>query len=328
MTRRWITAGVVGLLIGTTALLVVAALRPDAPPRAPVAPISVGAIEVVGDTTWRWIGPDDCNADTDIIQVQRRTGEGEWFGTRVPLVSVSGITFSANGDDGVALGTSTSCGRQIAVTRDGGRTWSIDERNPTLVDAWWVDQQVWGVDISTGSAVVKPFRLIERRVPRIASLAADAEYAQPCDARDGVPSKVAFFTERTGLLLCEHRILTSRLIARTTDGGLNYERLTDDRSASGLDGDGTIQDFVVAGSENVWALFDDQECAEGQLRISDSQGQFFTRLPCLDGKLGVEKILGVTFTDARRGVMLAVGGNQPLMFETKDSGETWTPSAE
>jgi photosystem II stability/assembly factor-like uncharacterized protein len=155
--------------------------------------------------------------------------------------------------------------------------------------------------------------------------AAKVEPSQPCDARDGIPSHVAFFTERTGLLLCQHRILSSRLIARTADAGLNYERLTDNRAASGLDGDGTMQDFLVAGSEYAWALFDNDECDEGQLRVSDSQGQLFVRLPCLERKLGVDEILGVAFTDERRGVMLAVGDNVPLMLQTKDSGATWTP---
>ena len=69
------------------------------PPAVEAAPLSVGAVEVVGDTTWRWVGPNDCTTDTDIIQLQRRSGDGEWSGARIPLVTVLGITFSDSGDE-------------------------------------------------------------------------------------------------------------------------------------------------------------------------------------------------------------------------------------
>ena len=123
--------------------------------------------------------------------------------------------------------------------------------NPALVDAWWVDQRVWGINNSSGATVIEEFRLLQRRSPRLTP-ATEAAVPSPCQAADGVPSRVAFFTEVTGLVLCEHRILTSRLIARTTDAGANFERLIDSRQGSGLDGEGTIEDLEVAGEENVW----------------------------------------------------------------------------
>jgi len=324
--RRLVTATVVGTLVFGTAILVMFALRPPPPPVAPSAPLGVGAVDVVGDRTWRWVGPTDCTPDTDIIQMQSRVGNGDWLGSRVPLVNVYGISFSENGEDGIAFGTSMSCVRSIALTSNAGRTWYVDDRNPVLVDAWWVGSRIWGIDNTSGDTMlgkysmrIKPatLRLVAQPVP-----AAEGT----CDAQDGTPTNVAFFDDEIGLLLCEQRITSDRLIARTVNAAESFERLTDSRPASGLDGSGEILDLDVAGESNAWTLFSaDEECPEGQLRASDSQGQFWDRLPCLPRSANVQQILDVAFADPDQWIMLAISDNQPLMLVTKDGGDSWNP---
>ena len=117
-----------------------------------------------------------------------------------------------------------------------------------------------------------------------------------------------------------------RLLARTRNAGRNWERWTDARGITGLDGPGPIIDLdVVAGPTDViWTLFEGGECPEGQLRRS--VGRSFDRLRCPSETVAVDTVLAVAFTTPRRGSMLGLADGEPVLAQTRDGGSTWTPT--
>ena len=320
MRRGVVTGGIVGALALGTTLLVVLALRPVEIEVAPVAPYEIGAVAARGNTIWRWVGPVDCNADADVVQIERSVDGGEWIPSPMPLSNVYGISF-ADGKAGVATGTTSECTRGVAVTKDGGRTWIARTDNPVLLDAWYEGNIIWGIERLIGQPVLAAYkvdtRLRLRPVNGISPI-------QPCDASDGVPDQIGFWNDTTGLLFCENDVVGSRLVARTTNQGKNFERLADDRPATGLDGGGSVLDMDVAGSETVWLqITSEAGCSEGQLRVSDSQGAVFDRLPCPSKSVDINDVLDVAFTSETNGVMLALLDREPVMYVTKDGGASW-----
>jgi len=322
--RRLGGAILVGALVLATGTLVLLALRPESTPEVPPATIDDGAVAAAGDIVWRWRGPSDCNPDTNATKLQQRVGDGEWTASRIPLVSVTSLHF-VDESDGVATGTTPGlCSRGVALTDDGGQTWRSRDDNPVLFDAWWVDHRVWGIEQSIEGPVLNVYtvRGRDRLVP-----VEDPTILDPCDARDGTPSQVAFFSAKLGLLLCENTVTSERLIARTTSAGEAFERLTDNSPGSGLDGAGRVLALDVIGDETAWVLFSAEgECKEGQLRRSDSQGAVWDRLPCPSESVRIDLALDVAFTSRDEGVLLGVNNGDVAMFATDDGGTTWTPS--
>ncbi len=323
MSRGQLTGAVVGVLALATTLLVVLALRPASVERPPVAPFEIGAVAASGDTVWRWVGPTDCNADADVVQIERSIGGDAWTTTAMPLSNVYSLSF-ANDQLGVATGTTRACARGVAVTTDGGRTWKSSSDNPVLLDAWAEGKTIWGIARVIGQPQLGAYRVdAKKRLRPIAAL----KPMQPCDAADGVPDQIAFFDNSTGLLFCENDVVGTRLIARTTNSGANFERLADDRPQTGMDGGGSVVDMDVAGSKTVWLQFvGEGDCSEGQLRISDSQGAVFDRLACPSESVTVNKVLDVAFSSEKDGVMLGLVDRAPAMFTTDDGGSTWSNS--
>lgn len=308
-------------LVIATAVVVVYALRSPQPPSASASIITSGAVASVGEQTWRWTGSPECTPTSSITEVTYRIGDGPWDSAPIPLVNVDALTFE-NRHRGIAVGENDLCSRAIAITLDGGKTWTSNDANPALFDAWWVQRRVWGIDQSGGAASIQPYRLR----PGTDQLAPDPKLTPifPCDARDGSAAHVAFYSRDAGLLLCEQAVTDERLLARTTDGEI-FERLTDSRSATGLDGEGPVLDLDVAGADSAWVLFPpSDECEVGQLRSSLDQGATWQRLPCLSVSADINLVLDVAFTSPEHGVMLAASGNQPLMFTTNDGGKTWS----
>ena len=323
MNRRMITSVVVGLLALVTVGLVLVSLRPSTPPRAPAAPITTGALAVAGNVTLRWAGPTDCNPDTDVIQLEQSVGGGSWTGVKMPLVTVYGMTFdSDNPNVGLAYGTTRNCARGVAITENGGLTWRYRSDNPQLVDASWINGRLWGIDRTTTSVVAaydlrNHFRLV--KLPKITA-------ATVCDAQDGVPTSIAFYTVSKGMMLCEQQTTQGRLIAYTPNAAATWERVADTSPTGGLDGAGPIQDLDVAGTKSAWVLFPaGVECNAGQLRHSTSLGSVWAREPCLPGSLHIDLILDVTFTSPTQGLMLATSNGAVTMLQTSDAGKTWTP---
>ena len=325
MIRRLGSVILVGALVLTSGTLVVLALRPEAVPQVPPAAIDDGVVAAAGDVVWRWSGPSDCNPDTDAIQLQWRVADEDWTGSRIPLGSVSSLHF-VDESRGIATGTTSRlCSRGIAITEDGGENWRYRKDNPVLFDAWWVGRRVWGIAQSSGDLELDIYKVRDRGqlVP-----VKGAAPTMPCDARDGAPSQVGFFTAELGLLLCQQQITGERLIARTTSAGESFERLVDSRPGSGLDGEGEVLALEVIGEKTAWTLFSAEgECKEGQLRRSDSQGAIWDRLPCPSESVGVDLVLDVAFTTQDDGVLLGVKNGNVAMFATKDGGTTWTPSS-
>lgn len=323
MRRGIVTGAVVGLLaLGTTSLVVVA-LRPVQVETPPVAPFEIGAVAANGNTLWRWVGPTDCNPDADVVQVERSVGGDDWIRSPMPLSNVYGLSF-ADAEHGVATGTTSECARGVAVTDDGGRTWRLRQDNPVLLDAWYQGSTIWGIERVIGQPVLAAYRadnrLRLRPVPGVTSI-------QPCDASDGVPDQIGYWTDTTGLLFCENDVVGSRLMARTTNQGKNFERLADDRPATGLDGGGSVLDMDVVGTETVWLqITPEAGCREGQLRVSDSQGAVFDRLPCPSKSVSIDEILDVAFTSETDGVLLGVLERAPVMYVTNDGGASWSTS--
>lgn len=320
MNRRLVSLLLVGGLVLASAALVVAALRPTTPPPVAAAAPEVGALAVVGDTAWRWSGPGECTPEADSVAVERRAGDDAWEGTQIPLVTVFDLAFNRAGE-GVALGTAPGCGRGVVVSDDGGASWHYREDNPVLLDAWWSRSYLWGIERGAGppalhAYVVRDDRLVE--APRL-------EVTTPCDAADGAASQVAFYTNQLGLLLCEQRISQQRLIARTTTAGTAFDRVADGNPDTGLDGPGPITALEVAGRSAAWVLFAAAaECAEGQLRRSQSRGAVWERLPCVSEAVPVSKILDVALESVRRGTMLATDdAGRVMLLRTRDAGSTW-----
>lgn len=325
MSRGLVTGAVVGVLALVTTLLVVLALRPADTQPLPVAPYESGAVAVAGDSVWRWVGPIDCNADADVLQVERSQNNGPWTPAAIPLANVYGLSF-ANDRYGIATGTTRECARGISVTADGGRTWKSHKDNPVLLDAWFEGNTIWGIERVIGQAQLGAFRINSRNLLQPIK---GIKPIQPCDVADGVPDHIAFWNDSTGLLFCENDVVGSRLIARTTNAGSNFERLADNRPSSGLDGGGSVTDMDVAGTETVWLVVaDGGECAEGQLRTSDSQGAVFDRLPCPSESVTVDDVIDVAFSSSTKGVMLGLVDREPAMFTTTDGGATWTATTE
>ena len=120
-------------------------------------------------------------------------------------------------------------------------------------------------------------------------------------------------------------MISSLLIARTTNAATSFEALADDRPTLGLDGAEAIDELDVSGAKSVWALFaPGGACSEGQLRYSDSEGASFTRLTCPAKSFDVDEVLDVAFTSDTDGVMLGLRNRQPVMATTSDGGDTWT----
>lgn len=325
MSRSRITGAVVGLLALVTTLLVVVALRPTTTDPLPVAPFEVGAVAASGNTVWRWVGPTDCNADADVLPLERSVDGGAWSGAPIPLANVTGLSFASE-QLGVATGTTRTCARGVSVTNDGGRSWKSAKDNPVLLDAWYVGNTIWGIERVIGQAVLGAYRVDnQRRVRPINRI----KPIQPCQIADGVPDHIAFWNDSTGLLYCENDVVGSRLIARTTNGGANFERLADDRPSYGLDGSGSVIDMDVTGEETVWLQFSSASaCPEGELRISDSQGAVFDRLECPSKSVSVDEMLDAAFSSETDGVMLGLVDREPAMFVTDDGGTTWSPSSQ
>ncbi len=267
-------AVVVAALLLVTGVVVALALRSPSPPPSPVQfKPNVGALAVAGGgVAWRWVGPSDCPGTGDEIPVQRAT-EGGWVDSPIPLVTVTHLSFRRL-DDGIAVGTTTTCGRGVALTRDGGATWQAPAGNPPLEDAWWVGNRVWGITAAGG-----PARLVRYEV-RGYRLVRERETSPACDVGDGSPTLTAFMTPSRGVLLCQRLTEDGRLIARTLDSGENWERWVDGRVVSGLDGRGPIIDLdaVPGGGGVLWTVFAKDECPEGGIRRST--GRTFDRLPC------------------------------------------------
>jgi hypothetical protein len=315
-----LTAAAVGLMALVATALVVMALRPAAAPRPPVAPLEIGAVAAADGNVWRWVGPENCNADADVVQLERSQAGGDWARFAIPLANVRSLSF-ANAQDGVATGTTSTCSRGIAVTSDGGRTWKARKDYPVLLDAWYQGSTIWGVERTIGQPTLAAYRVDPamrmRPVPGVQPI-------QPCAASDGVPDQIAFWTDTTGLLLCQNTVIGNRLLARTTNGGASFEALTDDRPELGLDGTEPITDLDVIGQTNAWVLFEPGAgCPEGQVRASTSQGAVFQRLPCPSKSVRVQEVLDVAFTSPKAGVMLALQDREALMLSTSDGGRTW-----
>lgn len=321
MNRGLVTGAVVGVLALATALLVVLALRPAEPERPPVAPFEIGVVAAAGDTVWRWVGPVDCNADADVLPVERSQNGGPWQTAPIPLSNVYSLSF-ADDELGVATGSTRSCARGVSVTVNGGRTWRSWEDNPVLLDAWFQGSTIWGIVREVGQLRLGAFRVdSKQRLREVPSI----EATQPCDAADGVPDQIGFWNDEVGLLFCENDVVGSRLVARTINQGANFERLADARPTTGLDGGGSVIDMDFAGTETVWLQFtEDTACAEGQLRVSDSQGSVFDRLPCPSKSARVDTMLDAVFTTERSGVMLGLVDREPVMFTTDDGGASWS----
>lgn len=321
MNRGVVTGGIVGVLAVGTLLLVFLALRPVEVYVPPVAPFEIGAVAAEGDTVWRWAGPVNCNVDADVVQMERSIGGGAWETSAIPLSNVFAISF-ADDKNGVATGNTSDCARGVAVTSNGGSTWKYRSDNPVLLDAWYQGNIIWGVERLIGQPVLAAYRVDNRLRLRPAP---DLKPTQPCDASDGVPDQIAFWTDTNGLLFCENDVVGSRLVARTTNGGKNFERLADNRPTSGLDGGGSVLDMDVAGTETVWVqLSAEAGCSEGQLRMSDSQGAVFDRLPCPSRSVKIDEVLDVAFTTETDGVMLALLDRAPVMYVTNDGGASWS----
>ncbi len=263
-----------GVLALVALVLVVLALRPATNERAPVAPFEMGALAASGDAQWRWVGPVNCNADADVVQLERRDAGGEWITSPIKLSNIYGLSFR-DANRGVATGTTPACSRGVAVTANAGRTWRANSDNPVLLDAWYTGSTVWGVERVIGQPQLAAFRVNSRdRLlpdPRV-------EPIRPCSASDGVPDQVAFWDDQVGLLLCQNDVIGARLLARTTNGAASFEAMTDDRPQLGLAGAEEIIDLDVAGTDSVWVTFaPGGACPEGEVRYSDTQGASFNR---------------------------------------------------
>jgi hypothetical protein len=306
---------VAALLVVTGAVVALALRSPTPPPLTFSIEPDAGALAAAGDRVWRWVGPSACTDEADQVPVQRLTDAG-WEDAPIPLVSVTRLSFGSV-DDGIALGTTSTCAVGAAVTHDGGQTWGSEPDVLSLKDAWWVGNRVWGVTRVDG-----PARAVW--LPASGdSLGAAGDTSAACDAGDGPPTLVAFATPRRGLLLCQQISGDGRLLARTANSGRDWERWTDARQVTGLDGPGPIVDLdVVRGpSDVIWTLFDGGECPEGQLRRS--VGRSFDRLRCPSETVAVDRVLAVAFTTPRRGFLLGLVGGEPLLAQTRDGGSTW-----
>ncbi len=317
--RRWL--GVLGVLVllVVTGAVVVLALRPAEPPPTPDAPAGAGSLAVVGDRMWRWLGPSECTPAADDAPLERWV-RGMWQPADVPLVNVTAISFT-NARDGIAVGTTSNCALGLVVTRDGGATWASPPQSPPMLDAVLVGRTVWAVVRGTesGQTLVTGYTLDGEPVDSTPPID-----TSPCDETDGTPTHVAAFTADFVLQLCQQGPSNGRLLARTVDGGVIWDRLTDNRVLTGLDGDGTFTRLEVAGVSSVWVLFVGGECSEGQLRRSANTGQSFERLPCPSKGANVAEVFDVAFSSATDGTLLGLdSAGEPVVLTSTDAGTTW-----
>jgi hypothetical protein len=315
------TGVIVGALALMTTVLVVLALRPAASPVVDVAPIEMGAIATTGDTVWRWAGPVDCNADADVVQVERSTNGDAWRSAAIPLSNIYSLSFS---DDthGIATGTTSQCSRGVAITTDGGRTWKYHKDNPVLLDAWWEGNRVFGVERVIGTPIIGEYRVDTKLLLKpVHGLSQN----QPCSGADGVPVDIAFWNDQHGVVFCQNTVIDARLLLLTHNGGAAFERVNDESGDFGFAGKDPVTDIDVAGKDRVWALFaPGGGCAEGQLRVSDSQGSTFDTQPCPSDSAPVDDVLDVAFSSAKDGVLLGVQNRQAVVLVTNNGGDTWS----
>ena len=317
--RHLVTGAVIVMLAVVTVLLVALALRPVEPPASSPS-LEIGALAASGDTVWRWVGPSDCNADALALPLERSEGGGAWRPAPIPLANVYALSFT-DASRGVATGTTSACSRGVALTNDGGKTWANREDNPVLLDAWYEGNRIWGIEQTIGEPQISVYRVDAdlRLVP-----VPGAKPDQPCDAADGEPQHLAFWNDTTGLLLCQNAVTGSRLLARTTNAGEVFERLTDDRPELGLDGAETVLDLDVTGTRTAYVLFGPGgECSEGQLRESENEGASFRRLDCPSASVEVDRVLDVGFTSQQDAVLLGLRNREPVLLASSDGGDTW-----
>jgi hypothetical protein len=325
MRRRVGAVAVVALLVVTLGL-VVTAMRPRTPPPAPASPPGQGTLAQVGDPMWRWLGPSECTPAADAVPIER-SSNGTWLGADVPLVTVDSLSF-ANADEGIAVGTSSNCARATAVTRDGGQTWVLSAPSPPMLDGVLTDNGVaFGVTrgAQSGETLVARYTLVDGRLAPGSGVDGSPVDGSPCDATDGVPTLVAAYSASTVLLLCQQGPSNGRLLARSVSGGQFWDRLTDNRPLTGLDGSGTFTRLRVAGTSDVWVVMQGAGCPEGEIRRSINSGQVFEPLPCPSSTADVSEVFDLAFSDADNGTLLGLDGNRaPVMLTTSDGGQTWT----
>ena len=71
--------------------------------------------------------------------------------------------------------------------------------------------------------------------------------------------------------------------------------------------------------------FAPHECAEGSLRRSETQGQYWERLPCPSRSAAIDRVLDAAFRTPNNGVMLGVKDGAVTLLMTRDGGSTWRP---
>lgn len=318
MIRRIAPLIAIGALVVAAAFVSLLALDAPTPPPTTLR-IDAGGLAVVGDRTWRWTGTSGCASHADNTPIERRQADGPWQESQIPLVKVDSLSFT---DDqrGIAVGENGSCAHDVALTSDGGATWQTATDSPALLDAWWVDGRVWGIEQTSEEPTISVYRVRDEDQ----LLSEDGvNPLLPCDVGDGPASQVAFYARDFGLLLCERESSSSRLLARTTNGE-TFERLADGRKGYGLNGPAPVRDLDVALPDRAWLQFpDDGTCPEGSLRRSGDQGATWDALPCPSESMSVDKVLDVAFSSATDGMLLGVVDGKAVMGQTSDGGTSW-----
>jgi hypothetical protein len=325
VVKNRLAAFVVMLLTMAAVAGVALALRPKPAPGAPPAPPDLGAIAAVGDHVWRWSGRGDCSAGQAGVPLLVSVAGGPWTASPVPLVTVSRLTFTSD-SVGLAVGLGPDCGSAVAVTADGGVSWTLTA-TPLLDAALVTRRQLWGIAVdASGARVVSRYRL------RGATLTPTRQAsAVACATADGNPSFVVAATSLQAWQLCQQSLGTSRLLAMTIDGGATWQPTSDTSSGTtGLSGRGgvvALASSVDGTTDTLWAVSTGAtRCARGSLLRSDDDGQTFTPLSCPVQQLGLDKVFDVAFTSATDGYLLGSSGSRTVIGETFDGGATWQTS--
>lgn len=246
-----------------------------------------GAVAMSGTTLLRWTG-NACAVGVPETSVERSVDSGAtWQPHPVPLVTVTSLSFAGATATASGLG-GQDCTRAYAESLDGGVTWrAVTPKASVLTEA-------------AGS----PF----------------APVRDGCVVNEvGPATLVAVAGENAAWLVCQHADGGGRLLLRTRDGGVTWQRLAGRRAETGLAGDGFVEQVgFVSGAG--WALIRGTRCETGDLRVSFDLGAHWVTRPCVD----VQRVLAVAFGDARRGVLLGVRGGAVVLLRTSDGGRSWS----
>jgi photosystem II stability/assembly factor-like uncharacterized protein len=303
-----------------------AVTRPSAATQARLASSTAGAVWTGADgTTLVALTSGDCVSGNTTRGRLMLRAPGRTFAVAgtVPLAEVTALDAAGRGTY-YASGLDAQCHRVHLATSDGGRSWS---RVPALDKVSVVDhvgaKVAWGLTDSANAQVVRTTDGVRYDL-----------VTYPCPADIPSPRLVTAVSADVAWVVCagsQIRGNQPRLLYGTTDGGRTWRELSGARRSAaggpdGLDGDGDLRAIGFTSARHGWANVITSGCRVGEVRVTSDGGRTWIPSSCPTASgAPLDKAFGVSFRDARNGLLAGIGATGDAAYATADAGRTWRP---